>query len=303
VVASTQEEVTHNMAWLIIGGDGQLGLSFRNLLTERNIPFDFSTIDTLDITNHKDVHAFVARRKPSVVVNCAAWTAVDAAEDNESAAFAVNCDGARHVAQAAKLVGATHVLVSTDYVFPGNATSPYKEDDLTGPASVYGKSKLCGEQAALSEYSSHTYVVRTAWLYSKYGHNFVKTMTRKALANDSVRVVDDQLGQPTHAGDLAEHIFEIVKAKAPTGIYHGTNSGQTSWHELTQSIYQLLGKSVDLVSPVPSTEYPTKAVRPSFSVLDHRKTISNKIPEMRPWTDALRHNMDDIRKAIESESS
>ena len=291
------------MSWLIIGGDGQLGLWFRDLLTERNIPFDFSTIDTLDITNHKDVHAFVAQRKPSVVVNCAAWTAVDAAEDNESAAFAVNCDGARHVAQAAKHVGASHVLVSTDYVFPGNASSPYKEDDPTGPVSVYGKSKLCGEKAALSEYSSHTYVVRTAWLYSKYGHNFVKTMTRKALANDPVRVVNDQLGQPTHAGDLAEHIFEIVETQAATGIYHGTNSGQTSWYELTQSIYQLLGKSVDLVNAVPSTEYPTKATRPSFSVLGHNNTIASNIPEMRPWVDALRNNMDDIRKVIEAENS
>jgi len=291
------------MSWLIIGGDGQLGLSFRDLLTELNIPFDFSTIDTLDITNNDDVHAFITQRKPSVVVNCAAWTAVDAAEDNEKAAFAVNCDGARHVAQAAQHVGATHVLVSTDYVFPGNATSPYKEDDPTGPVSIYGKSKLCGEQAALAEYSSHTYVVRTAWLYSKYGHNFVKTMTRKALANDPVRVVNDQLGQPTHARDLAEHIFKIVTAQAPAGMYHGTNSGQASWYELTQSIYQMLGKSSDLVSAVPSTEYPTKAVRPSFSVLDHQKTIANKIPEMRPWADALRHNMEDIRKVIELESS
>lgn len=303
MVATIKKEVKRDMSWLIIGGDGQLGLSFRDLLTERNIPFDFSTIDTLDITNHKDVHAFVAQRKPSVVVNCAAWTAVDAAEDNESAAFAVNCDGARHVAQAAKHIGAIHVLVSTDYVFPGNATTPYQEDDPTGPVSVYGKSKLCGEQAAMSEYSSHTYVVRTAWLYSKYGHNFVKTMTRKALANDPVRVVNDQLGQPTHAGDLAEHIFEIVETQAPTGIYHGTNSGQTSWYELTQSIYQLLGKSADLVSPVPSTEYPTKATRPSFSVLGHNKTIANNIPEMRTWADALRNNMVDIRKIIESESS
>jgi len=291
------------MSWLIVGGDGQLGLSFKDLLSERNISFDFSTIDTLDITNHNDVQQFVTQRQPSVVVNCAAWTAVDAAEDNEVAAFAVNCDGARHVAQAAKQVGATHVLVSTDYVFPGDATSPYKEDDPTGPVSVYGKSKLCGEQVVLSEYSSRTYVVRTAWLYSKYGHNFVKTMTRKALANDPVRVVNDQLGQPTHAGDLAEHIFEIVMSQAPTGIYHGTNSGQTSWCELTQSIYQMLGKSVDLVSAVPSTEYPTKAVRPSFSVLDHNKTIANNVSEMRPWADALRHNMEDIRRVIEAENS
>lgn len=179
----------------------------------------------------------------------------------------------------------------------------HKEDDPTGPVSVYGKSKLCGEQASLSEYSSHTYIVRTAWLYSKYGHNFVKTMARKALANDPVRVVNDQLGQPTHAGDLAKHIFEIVTSQAPTGIYHGTNSGQTSWYELTKSIYQMLGKSVDLVSAVPSTEYPTKAPRPSFSVLSHNKTIANNISEMQPWTDALRHNMDDIRKAIEAESS
>jgi len=291
------------MSWLIIGGDGQLGLSFRDLLTQHDVPFHFSTIDTLDITNAEAVHNFVRQHSPSVVINCAAWTAVDAAEDNEADAHAVNCDGARHVAQASKIANAIHVLVSTDYVFPGDATSPYKEDDPTGPVSAYGRTKLCGEQAALQEYPSNTYIVRTAWLYSKYGHNFVKTMTRQALAGNAVRVVNDQLGQPTHAGDLAQHIFDLVVSKAPTGIYHGSNSGETSWYELTREIYSLLGQSSDLVTPVPSSEYVTKATRPSYSVLCHEKTIRNKIAEMQPWQDALRQNMSDIRKAIESENT
>jgi dTDP-4-dehydrorhamnose reductase len=291
------------MSWLIIGGDGQLGLSFRDLLTEQNIPFDFSTIDTLDITDEKAVDVFVQQRSPSVVVNCAAWTAVDAAEDNEIAAHAVNCDGARFVARAAKNVGATHVLVSTDYVFPGNATTPFKEDDPTGPVSVYGKTKLCGELAALEEYPNSTYVVRTAWLYSKYGHNFVKTMTRQALAGNTVRVVNDQIGQPTHAGDLAKHIVDLVTTSAPFGVYHGTNSGETSWYELTCEIYSLLSKSSELVLPVSSSEYPTKATRPSYSVLSHEKTLRNKISEMPLWRDSLRQNMSDIREVIEAEKT
>jgi dTDP-4-dehydrorhamnose reductase len=289
------------MSWLIIGGDGQLGLSFRDLLTERNISFNFSTIDTLDITDEKAVDQFVQQYSPSVVVNCAAWTAVDAAEDHEAAAHAVNCDGARFVARSAKKIGSTHVLVSTDYVFPGNATTPYKEDDPIGPVSVYGKTKLCGERAALEEHPSCTYVVRTAWLYSKYGHNFVKTMTRQALADNTVRVVNDQRGQPTHAGDLAQHIVDLVTASAPFGVYHGTNSGETSWYELTCEIYSLLGRSSDLVVPVPSSEYPTTATRPSYSVLSHEKTLRNNISEMTPWRDSLRQNMSDIREVIEAE--
>jgi dTDP-4-dehydrorhamnose reductase len=302
VVASIKEEVTRPMSWLIIGGGGQLGLSFRDLLTERNIPFDFSTSETLDITNKDAVSAFVLERTPEVVVNCAAWTAVDAAEDNETSAFAVNCDGARYVAEAAKAVGSQYVLVSTDYVFPGNATQPYKEKDPTGPVSIYGKSKLCGEEAVLHAYSTHTYVVRTAWLYSKYGHNFVKTMTRKALEDAEVRVVNDQLGQPTHAGDLAAHIVDIVQSNAPAGVYHGTNSGQTSWYELTKMIYQLLDKDERLVTAVPSSEYVTKAARPSYSVLSHDKTTTNRIAEMQLWSDALRQNINAIRNAIEIEN-
>jgi dTDP-4-dehydrorhamnose reductase len=293
----------NDMSWLIIGGDGQLGLSFCELLTERNISFHFSTIDTLDITNADAVHDFVRQHSPSVVVNCAAWTAVDAAEDNEEAAHAVNCNGARYVAQATKTANATHVLVSTDYVFPGNATTPYKEDDPTGPVSVYGKTKLCGELAALQEHPSNTYIVRTAWLYSQYGHNFVKTMTRQALAGKAVRVVNDQLGQPTHAGDLARHIIDLVISKAPSGVYHGTNTGETSWYDLTREIYSLLGQDPKLVTPVPSSEYPTKATRPSYSVLSHEQTLHNNVSEMQPWNGALRQNMPDIRHVIEAEKA
>lgn len=289
------------MSWLIIGGDGQLGQSFRDLFTERKISFSFSTIDSLDITDASAVATYINDYSPDVVVNCAAWTAVDAAEDNIEAAFAVNCDGARNVAIASRQVNAQHVLVSTDYVFAGNATLPYAEDDPTEPVSVYGKSKLCGEHAVIEEYKTATYVVRTAWLYSKYGHNFVKTMVRKALAGEQVRVVNDQLGQPTHAKDLAEHIFEIVTSHAPVGIYHGTNSGQTTWFELTQNIYQLLGADTSLVTPVSSSEYVTKAARPSFSVLEHKKTIEVEIPVMQFWDNALKVNMPEIRSAIESE--
>jgi dTDP-4-dehydrorhamnose reductase len=292
-----------DMKWLIIGGDGQLGLSFRDLLTELNVPFNFTTVKTLDITDQLAVSSYIHTCQPSVVVNCAAWTAVDAAEENKEAVFSVNCNGARNVARAARQVNAVHVFVSTDYVFPGNASQPYEVDDLTAPASVYGASKLCGEQAVIEEHPDRTYIVRTAWLYSKYGKNFVKTMVRKALAQEPVRVVNDQHGQPTNAGDLAQHVYDIVTNNAPVGIYHGTNSGETTWFGLTQLIFKTVVKDDQLVTPVPSTEYPTRAVRPSYSVLGHSHTIRNAITEMQTWDRALHSNLAEIQSAIREEQA
>ena len=274
------------MSWLIIGGDGQLGLSFRDLLTKQNIPFDFSTIDTLDITDEKAVDLFVQQRSPSVVVNCAAWTAVDAAEDNESAAHAVNCDGARFVARAANNVGAIYVLVSTDYVFPGNATTPYKEDDPTGPVSVYGKTKLCGELAALQEHPSNTYIVRTAWLYSQYGKNFARTIARKGLAGDNLSVVNDSYGQPTSALAVARQIVALVTTHPPAGIFHATNAGSATWHEFASAIVDPIANHGS-VTPVSSSAFPTVAIRPTYSVLDHTEWSANGISDMPHWRDSL----------------
>jgi dTDP-4-dehydrorhamnose reductase len=238
---------------------------------------------------------------PEVVVNCAAWTAVDLAEDNETEAFRTNCDATRNIAIASREIDAINVHISTDYVFSGVADTPYDVDSPTAPVSVYGNSKLCGEVAIAEEYPDRSYIVRTAWLYSPHGGNFVKTMIRKARSASAVRVVSDQLGQPTLAADLAQHIVDLVATHAPFGIFHGTNSGVGSWYDLTVEIYAQLGVDTSLVSPVPTSEYPTKAVRPQYSVLGHTHTIDCGVAEMRNWKIALQESLPKIVKVISEE--
>jgi len=289
--------------WVILGGQGQLGLSFRDVLTQSGIPHHILGKETVDITNADNVKECLAELKPTVVVNCAAWTAVDNAEDFPTEAFAINADGARNVAIASRDIGARLVHISTDYVFPGNESGARNEDAVTGPTSVYGASKLAGEEAVLSEYGDNSLVVRTAWLYSKYGANFVKTMVRKALTSSEVRVVNDQHGQPTLTTDLAKHVVDLVNNKVAAGIFHGTNSGNTTWYELTRAIYEALGVSTSLVSPVDSSAYPTKARRPNNSVLGHQRTISLGIPEMRSWSDALAESLPEITELLSKELS
>jgi dTDP-4-dehydrorhamnose reductase len=287
--------------WLILGANGQLGQSLQHVLTARNITFTATDRDTLDIGNRDACIERFGELSPDVVVNCAAWTAVDLAEDNEAEAFRINCDSTRNIAIASREVKAINIHISTDYVFSGVANTPYEVEAPTAPVSVYGKSKLCGEVAIAEEYPEKSYVIRTAWLYSPYGGNFVKTMIRKARTASAVRVVSDQLGQPTLATDLANHIVDLVTQKAPFGTFHGTNSGATSWYELTREIYSLLGVDTSLVSPVPTSEYPTKAVRPQYSVLGHTHTIDCGVAEMRNWKIALQESLPKIVKVISEE--
>jgi dTDP-4-dehydrorhamnose reductase len=287
--------------WLILGANGQLGQSLQLVLTAHNILFTATDRNSLDISDRDACIKLFTALSPNVVVNCAAWTAVDLAEDNEEEAFRINCDASRNIAIAARSVNAINVHISTDYVFPGVANTPYDVDSPTAPVSIYGKSKLCGEAAITDEYPEKSYIIRTAWLYSPYGGNFVKTMIRKARSASEVRVVSDQLGQPTLASDLAEHIVDLVTSQAPFGIFHGTNSGASSWYELTCEIYSLLGVDTSLVSPVPTSEYPTKAVRPQYSVLSHARTIESGIEVMRNWKHALLESLPDIMKIISEE--
>lgn len=272
-------------------------------LTERNLPFAALGSDECDVTNSDAVSAVMEIHRPDVVVNCSAWTAVDAAEDNEATAFAINCDGPRNVAVACRTSGSTFVHVSTDYVFPGDGSGEYAEDSPTGPVSVYGKSKLCGEREAIAGHPDGTYIVRTAWLYSRHGGNFVKTMLRRALSGAAVRVVDDQLGQPTLADDLAHHIIDLVTSGAPVGVFHGTNSGRTTWCGLAREIFDLAGAGTGLVSPVGTSEYPTRAVRPANSVLGHARTLDSGIAEMRQWDVALRASISRIIETVKSEGT
>jgi len=214
------------MSWLITGGSGQLGIAVSQELGERGLLFHARSSKELNITQGPIVRDFVSELSPKVIINCAAWTDVDGAETNELQASRVNGDGAGNLALAAKNCGAKLIHVSTDYVFSGESKSPWQTGDAINPQSAYGRTKADGERRALAAGPEKTLIVRTAWLYSPWGKNFAKTMTHFAFNGDGeVRVVNDQMGQPTSATDLAKQIVELGISSAPAGIYHGTNSG------------------------------------------------------------------------------
>ena len=290
------------MKWLITGASGQLGLALQTELGARGI--DFVSVDSqvLDITDRSKVNALINAIKPSVIANAAAWTDVDGAETNESGAHAVNALGSQNLALAAKEVGSKLVQVSTDYVFSGEATTPWGENSEHNPQSVYGSTKSDGEKLVLGAYQMGSYVVRTAWLYSAERKNFAKTMTKLALNGvGEVRVVNDQNGQPTFSGDLAKQIVDLVLSNAPVGIYHGSNSGQATWFEFAQEIFKLSGAVVHRVVPVSSTEYPRPAKRPSYSVLGHDAWAKTTVESMRDWRIALAEAMPAIISAVKAE--
>ena len=287
--------------WLILGGNGQLGKCLADALQSRDIAFVSVGRERCDITSTDSVNRVISDLHPAVVVNAAAWTAVDAAESNPLGAMAVNSTGASNVACACVSVGATLVHVSTDYVFSGQTDTPIAENAPRNPVSAYGKSKAGGEAQVIGLHPNNSYIIRTAWLYSRYGKNFAKTMAARALSGSPVRVVNDQIGQPTCASDLAEHIINLVSSGAPVGIYHGTNSGQASWHEFAAEIYSLLEQERNLVTPVPTSEYPTPAVRPTWSVLGHERTSEAGLPEMADWKSALSVEMPHIIAALAEE--
>jgi dTDP-4-dehydrorhamnose reductase len=290
------------MKWLITGASGQLGLALQEELTERGLDFVGANSSELDITKPLIVNQMVDLIKPSVIINVAAWTDVDGAESNESAAHSVNALGPQNLANTASKAGARLVQISTDYVFSGEASAPWSEMAHHNPQSVYGSTKSEGEKFVLTTLPSSSYVVRTAWLYSSNGKNFAKTMASLALnQKDEVRVVNDQIGQPTFAGDLAKQIVELVLFEAPTGIYHGTNSGQATWFEFAQAIFSIAGADVSRVIPVSSSEFPRPAKRPAYSVLGHDVWASTNIPAMRNWKIALEEAMAAIVSAVKAE--
>ena len=302
-LVAAAEDRAQVTGWLVLGAGGQLGQSLQDVLTPAGIPHDALGSKECDITDPAAVAASLAYSKPEVVINCAAWTAVDAAEDNEEEAFLANCTGPANVARACRAAGARMVHISTDYVFPGNQPGPYGESSPTGPVSAYGRSKLCGEREVQSILGDDAYIVRTAWLYSRHGANFAKTMLRRARTGSAVRVVNDQIGQPTLADDLAQHLVDLVSFGAPAGIYHGTNSGACTWYDFARQLYALAGADTELVTPVPSSEYPTRAIRPSNSVLGHERTVAARLPEMRPWEEAATHSVPSIIEALSQEDA
>ena len=268
------------MTWLVIGSRGQLGTDLMDLLGSRGVGLD---VPEIDITNIDSVADAVNRVAPELVVNCAAYTAVDAAEIDEASAEAVNGLGAANVARACTSARLVHV--STDYVFDGTATSPYAEDAAPAPRSAYGRTKMHGEQAVLQH--PDAYVIRTAWLYGAAGKNFVKTMLELESQHETLTVVDDQVGQPTWSRDLAGQIITLASSGARPGVYHGTNSGQTSWFGFTRKIFELIGADPQRVLPTTTDKFPRPAPRPSYSVLGHDRWAEQGLIEMRPWDEAL----------------
>ena len=270
--------------WLIVGAAGQLGTDLVRALP----PDDVVALDLpdIDITREASVQATVSAVRPRVVVNAAAYTAVDAAEDDAATAWAVNADGPALLAKACAEVAAVLVQVSTDYVFDGTGSTPYEVDAETAPQSEYGRSKLAGEDRVRELLAEH-YVVRTAWLYGAFGGNFVKTMARLERSLDTVRVVDDQTGNPTWSADLAAGLIDLVESGAPFGTYHCTNAGHTTWHGLARAIFEELGADPDRVLPCSTADFPRPAARPRYAVLSDGSWRRAGLTPLRPWREAL----------------
>ncbi len=297
------------MKILITGSNGQLGNELQKIVSTgkaeigsvseeiKNAEVFAMDVDTLDITNLEQVKKVLNEVKPDVVINCAAATNVDGCEANQDLAFKINSLGPRNLAMVAEELGAKIVQVSTDYVFSGVGEAPLKECDLVAPVSVYGKTKLLGEEF-VRDFSTKYYIVRTAWLYGYVGHNFVYTMMKLGKDRDTLNVVNDQLGNPTHANDLAYHILKLIQTEE-YGVYHCTGKGECSWYNFASEIMKLSGRNCT-VNPCTSEEYksmyPNSADRPAYSSLDNMMLRCTIGDEMRDWKDALKTFMDNVEK-------
>lgn len=270
---------------LITGGNGQLGTELRYLLQEQELEFVATDAQELDITDAQATMTYIKELAPELIYHCAAYTAVDKAEaEGKEVDEQVNVEGTRNVALAAKAVGATVVYISTDYVFDGTKKDgEYQVDDTPNPQNEYGRTKLLGEQA-IQEILEQYYIIRTSWVFGKYGHNFVFTMQKLAEARDTLTVVNDQFGRPTWTRTLAEFMTFVVAKKAPFGVYHLSNDGVCSWYDFAKEILKDT-KNVKVL-PVTSAEFPQEAKRPQYSVMDlsKAKELGFVIPS---WQDAL----------------
>ena len=290
--------------WLVTGAGGMLGRDLVTLLErDGEIAAGYGRRE-LDITDAAAVRAALRRRQPAVVVNCAAWTAVDDAETHEDAALQVNGRAVADLAAACADYGSTLVQVSTDYVFDGVARQPYGEADPPAPRTAYGRGKLAGEQAVLDLLADggSGYVVRTAWLYGAHGPNFVRTMIELERRRPAVDVVDDQRGQPSWTVDVAGQIIALVRSGAASGVYHATSSGETTWFGLAREVFSLLGADPTRVRATTSDTYQRPAVRPSYSVLGHDGWAKAGLEPIGDWREALRRAFPDLRTAFAAAS-
>lgn len=260
------------MTILITGANGQLGNEMRIKSESSSDHYIFTDVAELDITSAAAVESFVAENEVDVVVNCAAYTAVDNAEDDEATADKINHTAVANLAQACAKHNAALIHISTDYVFGGDGCVPYSEEAQTAPLGVYGRTKLAGERAA-AESGCRYIIIRTAWLYSEFGRNFCKTMRSLTSTKPALKVVFDQVGTPTYAADLAEAIVHIITSRQTdkVGVYHYTNEGVCSWYDFAVEIARQSGNTACHIEPCHSEEFPTKAVRPHYSVLDKTK--------------------------------
>lgn len=286
---------------LITGAEGQLGSEIQALVMNQKAlrllaggQYHFTDQSTLDITDAEAVYTYMQQYKIDYCINCAAYTAVDKAEEQEELAQLVNVDGPRNLAKAAAALGAKLVHISTDYVYSGTASGPIRETAVTDPQGVYGRTKLAGEQAVLAELPD-ALIIRTAWVYSSFGHNFVKTMLRLGQERPSLSVVADQIGSPTFAGDLAEAILRILgQEESPSGLYHYSNEGVASWYDFAQAIFELAQIDCAL-QPIDTKDYPTPAKRPAFSLL-HKGKIKNDFALAIPhWRESLARMLKTLR--------
>lgn len=276
------------MKILVTGSNGQLGHEMRNVLEDKLPGVTLYTdIHDLDLTDSKAVEKFITDNDITHIVNCAAYTNVDKAEEDKHLCTEVNVNAVKNLAVSADAHGAKVIHISTDYVFDGKAHKPYKESDKVNPISQYGTTKRAGETALLA-LAPESVIIRTAWLYSPYGKNFVKTMRRLGRELPEIKVVADQVGTPTYARDLADAVYAVLTSHQwVPGIYHFTDEGVCSWYDFTKSIHKLSGITDCKVSPIPSEDYPTPAARPFYSVLDKSRIKATYGVEIPHWEDSL----------------
>lgn len=288
---------------IVTGANGQLGSELKVLSSSfPQYEFIFVSREQLPIDDEKAVNDLLNAKNPSWLINCAAYTAVDKAETEKEQAFRINGYATGVLAAACKTIDCRFIHVSTDYVFDGNGTSPYKENDPTDPLGVYGASKLEGEKLAV-EKNPASIIIRTSWVYSEFGKNFVKTMLKLMSERESLNVVNDQVGSPTHAADLAAAILQIIQylqvnsdPADTAGIYHYANAGVISWYDFAVAIKEISGSKCT-VNPIPTSQYPTPAKRPSYSVFNTQKIQNVFGIELRPWKDSLHECISQLQSA------
>lgn len=274
---------------LVTGSKGQLGRSIRHIspLSNAQITFVYQSSSELDITDQEGLLEHFSKNNYDYCINCAAYTNVDAAESNVEKTDKVNVHGIKNLTLACKKFSVTLIQISTDFVFDGSKSVPYTEMDTPDPVGIYGRSKLLGEKV-IAEHLTDYYIIRTSWLYSQFGHNFMRSMVRLGQERDTLSVVFDQVGTPTYAIDLAESIVQIILRKdLDYGIYHYSNEGVASWYDFAKAIFELMKIDIDL-KPIRSSAYPLPAKRPSYSVLDKEKIKENLQIRIPHWRDSLK---------------